>query len=319
MKIVRIIPLCLLYVLGGPEISHSQAVRLPAPDKDGWIKLFRGDNASDFYARLSGNINNDAAFPNNTFKVIGDTIQTTGRPTGHLAFKQVFSHYQFKMEMMIPSPTNCGLLLHVRDEEAKMGDFPRSVEFQGDPGQGLGELWTISNVYVNVKVRAGAGNHTYDSTGTEVTHPGTNGERVCHQSGPTLHKGNGQWNQLLAVVHGADSVSHLVNGVRVMRYTRLRVGNNMNQPLNSGRIAVQSEGNVANYRNMYIRLLPGDPLYTPTYAEFNRRNTIRPPVARKVLILEDGVLGVREPGSAGAGTYDLGGRLLPGQRIKTPG
>ncbi len=101
-----------------------------------------------------------------------------------------------------------------------------------------------------------------------------------------------------------------------MHYTKLRIENDMNRPLNSGRIAVQSEGNIAYYRNMYIKLLPGDPLYTPTYAEFNARNTIRRPTGRKVLILKNGVLAIQESsvdvaGKTAAEVFDIGGRLLP--------
>lgn len=295
--------------------ARGQTVNLPAPDKDGWIKLFRGNNHSDFYARLSGNIGQDVAFTANTanatFKSTGDTIQTTGRPTGHLAFKQVFSHYHFKMEMMIPSQTNCGLLLHIRENEEKMGDFPRSVECQGDPNQGMGELWTISKVWVTVKVKS-ASDHTYDSAGVEVAHGSNNfdNSRVCHQS-KNMYKGNGQWNLVEAVVNGADSISHIINGTRVMRYTKVRIENDNNKPLNNGRIAVQAEGSTAYYRSIYIRLLPGDPLYTPVYAEFNARNTIRKPAARKTLILKDGVLGLRTPGAESQEWVDLRGKALP--------
>ena len=293
--------------------ARGHAVNLPAPDKDGWIKLFRGNNHSDFYARLSGNINQDVAFTtgqNGTFKSVGDTIQTTGKPTGHLAFKQEFSHYHFKMEMMLPAQTNCGLLLHIRENEEKMGDFPRSVECQGDPNQGMGELWTISKVWVTVKVKSNS-DHTYDPNGVEVAHGSNNfdNSRVCHQS-QNKFTGYNQWNLVEAVVNGADSVSHIINGTRVMHYTKLRIENNMSKPLGSGRIAVQAEGNTAYYRGLYIKLLPGDPLYTPVYAEFNARNTIRKPAARKALILEDGVLGLRTTG-AGSQWVDLRGKALP--------
>jgi hypothetical protein len=288
---VSLVPFLLTLSLIGT--TPAQTIQLPPPDKDGWIKLFRGDNTSEWYARLGTNPNADVAFPNGTFKAKGDTIETTGSPTGHLAFKQVFSHYRFKMELMIPAQTNCGLLLHVREDEPKsFGIFPRSVEFQGDPSQGMGELWVISDIHVDVKAKVEGGRHTYDPTANVVSHPSSTSDRVCHQS-ENKFKGHGNWNQLEAVVRGADSVSHIVNGTRVMHYTRLRIENNPSKPLNNGRIAVQSEGKTAYYRNIYIQLLPGDPLYTTTYAEFNARNAIRKLHERKVLILKDGVLGVR--------------------------
>ena len=262
-----IVPALALLALSCPGFSPAQAIGLPQPDKDGWIRLFRGDNTGDFYARTATDIDKDLTYPNATFKALGDTIQTTGTPTGHLAFKQVLSHYHFKMELMIPAATNCGLLLHVREEETKMGKFPRSVEFQGDPGQGMGELWVISQIQVDVKVKADGTTHTYDPSGAQVKHPSSTSGRVCHQSVDKF-KGFGQWNQLEAMVNGSDSVSHIMNGTRVMHYTNLRIENDLKKPLNSGRIAVQAEGETAYYRNLYIKLLPRDPLYEPVYAEF---------------------------------------------------
>lgn len=297
--------------------AGAQAVKLPAPDKDGWIRLFRGDNLGDFYARTATDIDKDLAFPNGTFKAQGDTIQTTGSPTGHLAFKQAFSHYQFRMELMIPAQTNCGLLLHVREDETKMGSFPRSVEFQGDPNQGMGELWVISSVNVDVRIKAGLGNHTFDPAGAQVSHPSGSSGRVCHQS-ENKFKGYGQWNQLEAVVRGSDSVSHIVNGTRVMHYTNLRIQNDPKKPLNSGRIAVQSEGKPAWYRNLAIRLLPGDPLYQTTYAEFNARNAIRPPLPRLVLLGKDGVLRFRASAAPGGIIDAMGRAALPGITQEKP-
>jgi hypothetical protein len=295
--------------------AQAQGIKLPPPDRDGWIRLFRGDNLSDFYGRTATDINKDLAFPNGTFKARGDTIETTGSPTGHLAFKQVFSHYQFRMEIMLPAQTNCGLLLHVREDEDKMGNFPRSVEFQGDPNQGMGELWVISGINVDVKVKAGATTHTYDPMGAKVSHPSSGSGRVCHQS-ENKFKGYGEWNLFEALVRGSDSISHFVNGTRVMHYTNLRIRNDLKNPLNSGRIAVQSEGKTAFYRNLAIRLLPGDPLYGTTYAAQRENSTLRPLASRRTLVFKEGILTLQPAsGRPWKGAIDLQGRM---QHEKTP-
>jgi hypothetical protein len=218
------------------------------------------------------------------------------------------------MEIMLPKQTNCGLLVHVRENEPKLGPFPRSLECQGDPAQGMGELWTISDVYCNVKVKA-ANNKVYDPAGVEVVHG--SGERVVHQSPSVQFKGFRQWNTMEVIVRGSDSVTHIVNGVVAVHYTKPRIANDMARLLNNGRIAVQSEGDSAFYRNLQIKLLPGDPLYTPpTRAGYTGAYAIRPPAARK-LLLEDGALGLRKA----AGTrliFDAGGRTLTARETAAP-
>lgn len=308
----------------------AQTVRLPQPDKDGWIRLFRGDNGADFYiANNSGTAPAKAklTFPNGTYTRSGDTLRVTGSPGGQIYFNQSFSHYHVRYQMRFPGNTgNCGMLLHVQENDTPTNGFPRSVESQGDPNQGMGQLWPIGDVWVTIRARNIGGRLTYDPAATRDTVYGAkdwNSRVITGKDGwakpayATMAAGTG-WATQEARVYGNDSLIHIVNDTVRIKYREPRVSsggtpNNVTKRLSSGLLGWQAEGTNVWYRNIEIRLLPGDPLYTPVYAEFNARNTIRKPVERKVLILEDGVLGLRSAsGTAADGRMvDLRGRALP--------
>jgi hypothetical protein len=118
--------------------AQTSTVQLPKPDSAGWIKLWRGDNQSDFFTYYSPS-NNNNAFPDNTFKFNKDTITVTGSPTGHLIFKQAFSHYRVRYEQMMPTRLgNCGMLVHIQlSDPALFNQFPRSIECHPGPGPDL--------------------------------------------------------------------------------------------------------------------------------------------------------------------------------------
>lgn len=258
-------------------ISATEAadpvVNFPAPNDSGWIKLFRGDNLGDFYSHLKVN-EEDGAWPNNTFKAKGDTIQCMGNPTGHLAFKQFFSYYHIRYQILHVGGGNAGMLLHIREKETPLNGlpiFPRSMECQGQ-SNALGDLWTISDVVVDIRVLnknlAKGEEFIYKPDGELMAH-GLGGRRWCRAlRPPNLINPVGQWNTVEAFVYGADSIRHVVNGVTVIRYSNIRVATNatdMKTPLNNGRIGWQSEGPQVLYRNLEIKLFPQDPIYNSVY------------------------------------------------------
>lgn len=306
--------------------AAAQGVKLPQPDKDGWIKLFRGDNPGDFYIANNGGsapAKSKLTFPNATYSAKGDTLQVTGSPGGQIYFNQSFSHYRVRYQMRFPGQTgNCGMLLHVQQDDAPTNGFPRSVESQGDPNQGMGQLWPIGDVWVTIKAKEKDGRMTYDPTAPEIVYGGKDwGSRVvagkdgwARPAYNVMSAATG-WATQEAEVRGNEILSHYVNDTLRIQYKEPRVSaggtaNNVTKRLSSGLIAWQSEGRAVWYREISIRLLPGDPLYTPVYAAFDARNTIRPKAARPVLILKDGVLGVRGQGADAGKVFDLAGRGL---------
>ena len=250
--------------------GQTSTVNLPKPDADGWIKLFRGNNAADFFTYY-GSTNANNPFPDNTFKFKDDTIVVSGSPTGHIIFKQSFSHYRIRYEQMQPEKLgNCGMLVHVQiNDPALWGSFPRSIECQGDPKQGIGQIWCISNVWVTVHATAG-GTPRYNPTAPLITYGAKDdgSRQILGIKEPELKLN--EWVMVEAEVHGSDSLAHIVRGETMIKYSNPHVApaNNPNQVekvLKSGLIAWQSEGVPVRYRNIQIKLFKEDPLYAGLY------------------------------------------------------
>jgi hypothetical protein len=295
--------------------SQTPAVQLPKPDSAGWIQLWRGNNQSDFFTYYNPT-NSNNAFPDNTFKFNKDTIVVSGSPTGHLMFKQSFSHYRIRYEQMMPTRLgNCGMLVHVQlGDPALFNQFPRSIECQGDPTQGLGQIWCISNVWVSVHAKTGSGSPRYDPAAPLITYgaKSDNNRQIMGIKEPTMALN--EWVLVEAEVHGSDSLAHFVRGETMIKYSNPHVApaNNPDQVekvLKSGLLAWQSEGVPVRYRNIAIKLFKEDPLYASLYTTGGMADyRILPKQAAKpVLKMDAGVLSVLR----GSRSVTLTGRALP--------
>jgi hypothetical protein len=260
--------------------AQQPVVDLPAPDAEGWIKLFRGDNTDDWYTFYSGNIPSEEAgtFPDGTFDHDGDVITVTGSPTGHLIFRQSFSHYRISYQLRFPGNLgNCGMLIHIQEDDPAMWNtFPRSLEAQGDPNQGMGQLWCIGHAWVTVPVVPNSSPPRYDPTGETITYGAENdnmrvvtGIHGWGQPRPS-QLDNGGWITIEAEAHGRDSVMHYVEGELMMQYFEPRIAppndrDNIEKYLEGGLIGWQSEGTGVEYQNIKVKLFPDDPLYAQLY------------------------------------------------------
>lgn len=298
--------------------AQGSTVALPKPDADGWINLFRGTNTSDFFTYYgSGNPNNP--FPDKTFTAKKDTIEVTGSPTGHIIFKQAFSHYRVRYEQMMPTRLgNAGMLVHVQiNDPALWGSFPRSIECQGDPGQGMGQIWCISNVWVTVHATSN-GTPRYNPTAPLITYGAKNdgSRQILGIKEPTLKVG--EWVMIEAEVHGSDSLAHIVRGETMIKYSNPRVApadkpDQVEKTLKSGLLAWQSEGVPVRYRNIQIKLFKEDPLYAslyPTTAAADHR--IMPKAGTKPsLRVGQGAIRVLRGDGSEAGLSGRALRILP--------
>ncbi|MBW8887314.1 MAG: DUF1080 domain-containing protein [Fibrobacteres bacterium] len=295
--------------------SQTSTVQLPKPDSAGWIKLWRGDNPQDFFTYYSPTSSNNA-FPDNTFKFSKDTIVVSGTPTGHIMFKQSFSHYRIRFEQMEPTKIgNCGMIVHVQmGDPVLFGSFPRSIECQGDPTQGIGQVWCISSVWVSVHAKTGSGAPRYDPTAPLITYGAKddNSRQILGVKEPA--EALNEWVLVEAEVHGSDSLAHFVRGETMIKYSNPHVGpaNNPNQVdkvLKSGLVAWQSEGVPVRYRNIYIKLFKEDPLYASLYGTTGIADYRILPKAgvKPALRMEAGVLSVVR----GSQALTLTGQALP--------
>lgn len=281
-----------------PAIGRGQPVPtvvLPKPDSAGWIKLFRGNNTSDF-AIYQGNgapSRNPMAFGPPFYVQGGDTIRTSGSPNAQLILKQNFSHYIVEVQMRWPGNLgNTGLMTKIQWGDTGQGDaLPRGIECQGDPNQGPGQIWALGSIGGQsggtwVTVHAKLVNHPFgggvtaaqaDSTQPEIDYGGvgapSNNLIIGFPGWQKPHPAaldNHDWITYRVESHGKDTSRHFINGQKVMEYRNPRIAprNNANQVikyLTEGMFAVQSEGSQVWFRNWRIKLLPEDPLYKDLY------------------------------------------------------
>ncbi|MDB5103268.1 MAG: hypothetical protein JWP91_957 [Fibrobacteres bacterium] len=238
-----------------------------AQKDSGWVSAFDGKTLAGFYTTLgSGAPNNDPVTnPDGTFSVRASdsSIHATGTPTGHIYTKKVYSHYRVrireKFDKLGETGQNAGMLYHARIEGPRLfGSYPRSIEYQGQK-RGMGEIWTIGNVYVNTTVDSTKSQHQYKAGGKMVDHGNPDGRQCLGSSVPYI---DGAWNVMEALVRGSDSAVHIVNGTVVFKCWKMRWSEkddpkDMANMLNSGSIALQSEGAPVSYRDyMFMELDP---------------------------------------------------------------
>ena len=105
------------------------------------------------------------------------------------------------------------------------------------------------------------------SPGTDVEYKGEIDPRHCINSSSKTYFGD-QWVKAELIVRGDSLVTHIVNGKTVLEYTKPRIGGGVvkgydpkmkpdGQLLTEGFIALQSEGQPIDFRNIKIKNLKG--------------------------------------------------------------
>ncbi|GEM_PF-2857915 len=261
--------------------TRASADTITQAQKDsGWVSAFDGKTLNGFYTILGGDApNNDPVKnPDGTFSVRASdsSIHASGSPTGHIVTKKLYSHYRVrireKFDKLGDLQQNAGMLYHARIEGPRLfGAYPRSIEYQGQK-RGMGEIWTIGNVYVNTTVDSTKTQHQYKPGGKMVAHGNPDGRQCLGSSVPYI---DGAWNTMEALVRGSDSAVHTVNGTIVFRCWKMRWSDkddpkDMSNMLSEGSIALQSEGAGVAYKDyMFMELDPatGKPINAkPTLA-----------------------------------------------------
>jgi hypothetical protein len=268
-------------------------VKLPKPDSAGWIRIWRGDNQADFSVYTGNNAPaseaTKAPFGGPFYIQAGDTIRTSGSPNGQLIFKQNFSHYMMEVQLRWPGNVfNTGTMEKIQwNDNGQGGGLPTCVECQGDPNQGIGQVWCLgangARPWITFKGKTDSHGAIVDSTQPVMSFGGSGGTNCIvgypgwQKPFPATVNSHG-WVTIRTEVHGKDTTYHFVDGQKVMQYWNPRIAkttdaNAVVKTLVEGMVSVQSEGGEVWYRGWRIKLLPEDPLYKDLYTV----TTLAPP------------------------------------------
>lgn len=234
------------------------------PKKEKWIQLFNGKNLNNWTVKIQhhevgDNFGNTFRAEDGMIKVRYDQYDQFNERYGHLYFNKPFSHYKLRLQYRFtgvwrkdaPDYTekNSGVMFHSQDPNTmpKEQDWPISVEMQ------------FLGILADGKSRP-TGNMC--SPGTDVVFQGKIDPRHCINSTSKTFE-NEQWITAELIVRGDALVTHIINGERVLEYTQPQIGGgvaNRYNPalkidgklLKSGFIALQSEGQEIDFRNIEL-------------------------------------------------------------------
>ena len=246
--------------------SCAAAAGKPAQEGE-WIQLFNGRDIKDWIVKLNHhalneNYGNTFRVEDGLLKVRYDQYGEFGDRFGHLFYKQPFSHYRLAVEYRFVgnlqrgapdyAVLNSGVMLHSQDPKTILLDqnWPISIEFQFLAGLPDGKPRATGCVC---------------TPGTHVVYNGKLTEAHIIQSSADTYP-PGEWVRAEAIVHGNESIVHIVNGRKVLEYTHPQVGGGVasgydpamfqeGRALSEGFIALQSEGQPVDFRKVEIKVL----------------------------------------------------------------
>jgi hypothetical protein len=258
---MRQVSLLIVVLLALPSCSSGKL----SPATPEWITLFNGKDLTDWMVKIQHhhvgeNFGNTFTAADGLIKVRYDQYGDFNDQFGHLYYKIPFSAYHLKVEYRFvgalqrgaPSYTlrNSGVMFHSQDPRTmpKEQDWPISVEFQFLGGLGDGKPRPTGNMC---------------SPGTLVVYQGQLDERHCIDSTSKTYDGD-QWVKAELIVLGDSLITHIINGDTVLRYSKPQIGGGVvnrfdpamkqdGKRLTSGFIALQSEGQPVDFRNIELK------------------------------------------------------------------
>ena len=235
-----------------------------------WKNLFNGTNLEGWTTKIHHYEVDDNH--GETFRVADSVIQVRydnyegdfDDRFGHLYYDTPYSYFHLSMEYRFvgePHPgapvfiiTNSGVMYHSQDPRTmlKEQNWPILVEMQFLAGLEEGKERPTGNMC---------------SPGTDVVFDGKIDPRHCISSSSRTYFGD-QWVKAELIVRGDSLISHIINGEIVLEYTKPQIGGEVvdgydtkmkpdGQPLKQGFIALQSEGQPVDFKNIKIMNLKG--------------------------------------------------------------
>ena len=189
------------------------------PDKK--IVLFNGKDLTGWVPYLRPPKGGEAPDPKNTWSIKDGVIVCQGKPAGYIRTAASYANYKLHVEWRWPDKGgNSGVLVHQSGADKV---WPDSLECQLASGN-AGDFWVI-----------GAGTDFKE-------HKGMKGRRKP-KSKPSAEKPLGEWNSYDIVCKGGNILPS-VNGQLMNTATE--------STIQSGKICLQSEGRLIEFRNVYV-------------------------------------------------------------------
>jgi hypothetical protein len=248
-----------VYILLSLMILHSRAGAQPK-----WIKLFNGKDLNEWVVKIyhhetGDNYQNTFRAEDGMLRVKYDGYKEFGDRFGHLFYKKPFSYFHLTLEYRLtgewktdaPSYTilNSGVMFHSQDPGTINieQNWPISVEMQLYSGLGDGKPRPTCNMC---------------SPGTDIFYEGQKYPGHCLNSSAATYPKE-QWVKVELIVLGDSLITHVVEGKKVLQYSKTSIGGGVvsgqdtatfkeGKPLTSGFIALQSEGQEVDFRNIKI-------------------------------------------------------------------
>ncbi len=231
-------------------------------DKDEkWIPLFNGKDLTGWDIKIKGyplneNYNNTFRVEDGIMKVCYDEYEKFNGEYGHIFYKEPFSHYKLRIEYRFVGQQapggqawafrNSGVMLHSQSAASMQldQDFPVSIEAQFLGGNGVDERSTL-NVCT-------PGTHIMIDTALITNH--------CTNSSSKTYHGD-VWVKAEFEVYGDSIIHHIVDGQKVLSYSRPQVGGTNKPedypipdgtPIKEGYICLQAESHPVEFRKVEL-------------------------------------------------------------------
>ena len=263
-KIMAIMFLCMI-----ASMLQCSSTRMTA-DGEGWEKMFNGKDLDNWTAKIhhyevGDNYGDTFRVEEGMIKVRYDRYEDDFKERfGHLYYNRPYAYFHLSLEYRFlgelhpgaPSYTlkNSGVMFHSQDPRTMPIDqnWPISVEMQFLAGLEKGKERPTGNMC---------------SPGTDVVYKGKLDPNHCINSSSETYFGK-QWVKAELIVLGDSLVTHFINGNEVLQYTKPQIGGGVvegydpnvweeGKLLSEGYIALQSEGQPIDFRNIKIRNLKG--------------------------------------------------------------
>ena len=272
MHKTRMAPHALLLLFALTTLSAQAQTPVANPDaaKEDWLVLFDGTDLKGWTPKitkhdLGDNFGNTFRVEDGLLKVRYDKYKSFDGQFGHLFWKDPYSYYKLVVEYRFLGQQapgnpgawalrNSGAMLHAPDPRTMPRDqtFPISIEGQLLGGNSDGKPRPTANMC---------------SPGTEIVYQGKLYPDHCLNSSSPTFDGE-QWVRAEFEVHGSGTITHYVNGQKVLEYEMPQFGggvvDNFNtatkvdgQLIEGGYISLQSESHPIDFRKVELLNLAG--------------------------------------------------------------